>query len=132
MYAGLLLSSSLADSVGLQEHLPGNGRHPLACHQRCARAPVLTLQLDQLDALRRCTGWELQSAAEDPVSGDVALRVANLFLLRLSISHAGAAASVEVLPGQQADGRALWGADRRRFGVLGTVAPCMLSTTCLS
>lgn len=62
----------------------------------------LPRQLEELDALKRCVGWELESAAEDPVSGEAALRLAGLFRLRLSISRAGAAAAVEVLPGGHA------------------------------
>lgn len=57
------------------------------------------MQLEELDSLKRCVGWELESASEDPVSGEAALRLGGLFRLRLSISRAGATAAVEVLPG---------------------------------
>ena len=36
----------------------------------------------------------LEAAAEDPVSGEVSLRLADLFRLRLNISRVGASASV--------------------------------------
>ena len=49
--------------------------------------------------LTACAGWQLEAAAEDPVSGEVSLRLADLFRLRLNISRVGAAASVEMLPG---------------------------------
>lgn len=60
---------------------------------------LLPPQLEQLDVLKRCAGWELESAAEDPISGEVALRLGGLFRLRLSVSRTGATATVEVLPG---------------------------------
>ena len=50
--------------------------------------------------LTACAGWQLEAAAEDPVSGEVSLRLADLFRLRLNISRVGAAASVEMLPGE--------------------------------
>ena len=49
--------------------------------------------------LTACAGWQLEAAAEDPVSGELSLRLADLFRLRLNISRVGAAASVEMLPG---------------------------------
>ena len=57
------------------------------------------MQLEDVEVLRACAGWQLEAAQEDPVSGEVALRLADAFRLRLNISRAGAAASVEMLPG---------------------------------
>lgn len=57
--------------------------------------------------LKSCLGWQLEGAAEDPVSGEVALRLADLFRLRLNISRAGASLAVEALPGGNAR-RAPW------------------------
>ncbi|KAL4430905.1 hypothetical protein ABPG75_006161 [Micractinium tetrahymenae] len=65
-------------------------------------SPAGILQkLEQLDALKRCVGWELEGAAEDPVSGEVALRLGGLFRMRLGVSRAGASVSVEVLPEEE-------------------------------
>ena len=57
------------------------------------------VQLEDLELLSACVGWHLEGAAEDPVGGEVALRLAGLFRLRFAISRAGASASVEMLPG---------------------------------
>ena len=57
------------------------------------------MQLEDLDALKGCVGWELERAAEDPVSGEAVLRLAGLFRLRLNVSRAGASLAVDALPG---------------------------------
>ncbi|EFN59398.1 hypothetical protein CHLNCDRAFT_56732 [Chlorella variabilis] len=75
-------------------------------------SPLAILQkLEDLDVLKACVGWQLEGAREDPVSGEAALRLADLFRVRLTISRTQAAASVEVLPEEDckapADRRAL-------------------------
>lgn len=64
--------------------------------------PARCLQLEGLDALQSCVGWELERAAEDPVSGEAVLRLAGLFRLRLNVSRAGTSLAVEALPGAPA------------------------------
>lgn len=71
----------------------------MAGQQPLPHSPAPPTQLEELDTLKRCVGWELESAAEDPVSGEVALRVGGLFRLCLSISRAGASTTLEMLPG---------------------------------
>jgi hypothetical protein len=55
-------------------------------------------QLEEVELLKSCAGWQLEAAREDPVSGEAVLRMADLFRLRLTVSRTTAAASVELLP----------------------------------
>lgn len=76
----------------------------MRCPCCCTALPSLLylpvcLQLQQLDLLKACVGWELEGAAEDPVSGETTLRLAGLFRLHISVSRAGASARLEMLPG---------------------------------
>lgn len=77
---------------------------PAYPHTHPFTAPT-RLQLEDLDVLKACVGWQLEGAREDPVSGEAALRLADLFRVRLTISRTQAAASVEVLPGGCAGNR---------------------------
>ena len=79
------------------------------------------MQLEQLDLLRSCVGWQLESAKEDPVSGELALRLGGLFRLRLAVSRGGATGAVELLPAEEA-ARAGIPADRRLLA--GALAGC--------
>lgn len=82
-----------------------------------ARLLISPLQLEDLDALKGCVGWQLESAAEDPVSGEAVLRLADLFRLRLNISRDGASAAVEALPGAERWGAGIEGQDRAGGGL---------------
>jgi hypothetical protein len=68
--------------------------------------------------LRSCLGWQLESAREDPVSGEAALRLAPLFRLRLGVSRTHATLAVEALP--QAEG----GLPPERHALLAELAGC--------
>ena len=60
--------------------------------------PAASAQLVALDALRSCVGWTLESAAEDPVAGELRLRLGSLFRLCLTLSRTGASGALQLLP----------------------------------
>eukprot|EP00887_Chlorella_sp_A99_P005399 scaffold1.g5399.t1 len=74
---------------------------PILAHARAPHPmprPPLPPQLEALEVLRTCVGWQLESAGEDPVAGELSLRLGDLFRMRLTISRGGVAGAVELLP----------------------------------